>query len=195
LTQYNIKLGLIVDARRELHLSAGEVHKDDLNKPEFERLDEKIMTLDGPTYMKVGLTQIGSVQISGLEVVNVKYPADSLNVYWYLPDEEGPEEARAVSLSQVGLIPRAFPRPKAEKDHLWTFKVEGRSQVSETHIYQIGFQPPFKASDLTVYLTDLSAYGFDSYVIERILYCHRAPAYTEGVLGLSELISQGQLED
>jgi hypothetical protein len=93
------------------------------------------------------------------------------------------------------LIPQSYPRPKAEKDHHWSFRVEGRGPVTETHIYQIGFQPPFKPSDLTIYLTDLSAFGFDSFVIDRILYCHRAPAYTEGVLGLSELVSQGLLED
>jgi hypothetical protein len=195
LSLYNVKVGLIVDARRELHLSAGEIHLDDLDKPRFERLEERIMTLDGPAYMKVGLTQIGSVQISGLEVVNAKYPGDSLTLSWYLPDEEEPSEARVLPLSQVSIVPRPYPRPKAERDHVWTFRVEGRGPVSETHVFQIGFQPPFQASDLTLHLTDLSAYGFDSYVIERVLYCHRAPAYTEGVLGLSGLISQGRLPD
>jgi hypothetical protein len=153
------------------------------------------MTLDGPAFMKVGLAQIGSVQISGLEVVNVKYPGDSLGLAWFLPDEEGPEKAREIPLSRVGLIPQAHPRPKPEKDHVWRFSVSGRGPVSELYIFQTGFQPPFKPSDVTIYLTDLSAYGFDSYVISQILYCHRAPAYTEGALGLSDVISEGQLED
>jgi hypothetical protein len=195
LSNSKIKVGLIIDARRELHLSAGEIHLDDLTKPEFEFLDEKITTMDGPTFMKVGLAQIGSVQLSGLEVVNIKYPADSLELAWYLPDEEDPEEARSIPLSQVGLIPQAYPRAKAEKDHVWRFRVEGRGPVSETLIFQIGFQPPLKPSDLTFYLTDLSEYGFDSYVLSRVLYCSRAPVYTEGDLGLSILISQGQLID
>jgi hypothetical protein len=184
-----------VDARRELHLSAGEIRRDETSKPEFEHMEERIMTLDGPAFMRVGLAQMGSVHVSGLEVVNHSYPGDSLELAWYLPDEEEPGQARDIHLAQVGLIPQAYPRPRAEKDHVWRFRVEGRGPVSETYFFQIGFQPPFKASDLTIYLTDLSAYGFNSLVISRILYCHRAPAYTEGDLGLSELISQGLLED
>jgi hypothetical protein len=145
LSLYNVKLGLIVDARRELHLSAGEVRLDEIGRPEFERLEERIETLDGPAYMKIGLTQIGSVQISGLEVVNVQYPGDSLTISWYLPDEEEPSEAREVPLSHVGLIPKPYPRPKAEKDHVWNFRVEGRGPVSETHVFQVGFQPDRKS--------------------------------------------------
>jgi hypothetical protein len=191
----NVKLGIIVNARRELHLSAGEVHVDNLDKPEFVQLNEEIVTLDGPAYMKVGLAQMGAVQLSGLEVVNVDYPGDSVSIGWYLPDEEDASEAREVKASLVGLIPQGYPRQRAEKDHVWRFRVEGRGPVSETFIFQIGFQPPFKPSDLTFYLTDLSAYGFNSYIISKILYCHRIPAYSESDLGLSEVISEGILQD
>jgi hypothetical protein len=190
-----VKLAVVISARRELHLSAGEVHRDELNKPEFEQLNEEVMTVDGPAFMKVGLAQIGAVQISGLEVVNHSYPGDSIKVQWYLPDEEELSAARDVPVSRIGFIPEKYPRAQAEKDHLWRFRVEGRGPVSETHVFQIGFQPPLKSSDLTIYLTDISAYGFNSLVISKVLYCHRAPAYTEGDFGLSELISEGLLED
>ncbi|MDR1050910.1 MAG: hypothetical protein LBP95_07495 [Deltaproteobacteria bacterium] len=195
MSNHSVKLAVVVNARRELHLSAGEVRLDELDKPEFLQLNEEILTVDGPAYMKVGLAQIGSVQISGLEVVNVDYPGDSLEVFWYLPDEEDPSEAREVPVSRVGLIPGSNPRPRAEPGHVWRFRVEGRGPVSETYIFQAGFQPPFKPSDLTFHLTDLGPYGFDSLVISRILYSYRAPAYSEGDLGLSDLISEGLLED
>jgi hypothetical protein len=73
--------------------------------------------------------------------------------------------------------------------------VEARGPVSETLFFQSGFQPPFKPSDLTMHLVDLAAYGFDSMVLGRLLYCHRAPVYAEAELGLTELISEGLLED
>ncbi|MDR2443388.1 MAG: hypothetical protein LBE31_07710 [Deltaproteobacteria bacterium] len=191
----NIKMAIVVNARRELHLSAGEVHTSDLGKPEFEHLEEQIATLDGPAYLKIGVAQIGSVYLHGAEIVNVKYPRDSLELSWYLPDEEEPEAARIIDLFTVGFIPKPFPRPRAAVDHVWRFRVEGRGPFTETLIFQIGFQPPFKPSDLTLHLTDLSAYGFNSLVLSQLLYCHRAPAYTEGDLAVSEVIAEGILEN
>jgi hypothetical protein len=190
----NLKLALLVSARRELHLTAGEVALDKIGQPEFEHIEEKITTLDGPEYMKVGLAQLGSVYVHGAEVVNVKYPSDSIMLSWYLPDEEEPSAARPINLTYIGLIPKDFPRQIPEKGHVWRFRVEGRSPFVETLIYQIGFQPPFKPSDLTVHLTDLSSYGFNSFVISQILYCHRAPSYTEGDFALTEVISEGLLD-
>jgi hypothetical protein len=195
LSNRNIKLAIVVTARRELHLSAGEVRHDEVDKPEFEQLNEEVMTLDGPAYFKVGLAKVGAVQVHGLEVVNADYPEDSLRVGWYLPDEEEPSEARELKVGRIGFIPETLPRRSAEKDHFWRFRVEGRGPVTETFVFQAGFQPPLMPSDLTFYLTDLREYGFNSLIVSKILYCHRAPAYSEGDLGLSELISEGVLED
>jgi hypothetical protein len=191
----NLKLALVVSARRELHLTAGEVAVDMIGKPEFEHIDEEITTLDGPAYLKVGLAQLGAVYLHGAEIVNVKYPGDSVELSWYLPDEEEPEAAKPVELRYVGWIPSNFPRQQAEPGHVWRFRVEGRGPFVETLFFQVGFQPPFKASDLTIHLTDLSAYGFDSLVISQVLYCHRSPVYTEGDIALNELISEGLLEN
>jgi hypothetical protein len=44
-------------------------------------------------------------------------------------------------------------------------------------------------------LVSLKAYGFDSFILGQVLYCHRAPSYTEGDMGVSELISEGVLSD
>jgi hypothetical protein len=191
----NISLAIVVNARRELHLSAGEVHLDDLGKPEFEQLEEQISTLDGQAFFKVGLATIGSVYLHGAEIVNVTYPRDSLELFWYLPDEEEPDEARPIDLLTVGFIPKSFPRARPEPGHVWRFRVEGRGPFSETLIFKVGFQPPFKPSDLTLHLTDLSEFGFNSLVLSQLLYCHRAPAYTEGELAVSEVIAEGYLEN
>ena len=190
-----LRLAIVVSARRELRLTAGEVGRDQLDKPEFEHMEEEIRVLEGPTYMRVGLANLGSVHLVGPEVVNPVWPQDSLSLAWYLPDEEPPEAARPVPLSKVGLIPEAFHRPAPEAGHVWRFRVEGWGPMEQTIVYQSGFQPPFKPSDLTLNLTPLAAFGYDSLILSRLLYGHRAPTYIEGDLGLAKLIAEGVLED
>ena len=188
-----LRLAIVVRAHRELRLSAGEVRRGELDKPEFEHLEEEILTLDGPAYLRVGLAQVGSVHLAGPEVINPAYPQDSLELAWFLPDEDGP--VTPVSLSRVGLIPETHPRPPAEPGHVWRFRVEGWGPIEQTLIFQHGFQPPFKPSDLTLKLTSLKSFGYDSMILSQLLYCHRAPTYTEGDMGVSELIAEGVLSD
>ena len=188
-----LRLAIVVRAHRELRLSAGEVRRDQLDKPEFEHFDEEVQTLDGPAFLKVGLAQLGSVNLAGPEVVNPAYPQDSLELSWYLPDEESP--ATPINIARVGLIPETFSRPPAEIGHVWRFRVEGWGPVEQTMVFQQGFQPPFKPSDLTLRLTPLKAYGFDSMILGQLLYCHRAPTYIEGDMGVSDLLSEGLWAD
>ena len=190
-----IRLAIVVDARRELHLWAGEALREDLGKPEFEHMEEPLVTLDGTAFMRVGLATVGSVYLHGAEVVNPRYPQDSLELSWYLPDEEDPEEARPINFLTVGIVPAKYPRDRPEPGHVWRYRLEERGPISETLFFQSGFQPPFKPSDLTMHLTDLGAFGFDSLVLGRLLYCHRAPVYAEAELGLTRLVSEGLLED
>jgi hypothetical protein len=169
------------------------VLRDQVDKPEFEHFEEPIQTLDGPAFLKVGLARLGSVHLQGLEVVNPAYPQDSLEMAWCLPDEDGP--LNPIKLSEVGIIPENYPRPPAEPGHVWRFRVEGWGPVEQAFVFQSGFQPPFKPSDLTVKLTSLKAYGFDSLILGQLLYCHRAPTYIEVDMGVSDLLSEGLLAD
>ncbi|MDR3204495.1 MAG: hypothetical protein LBV23_07090 [Deltaproteobacteria bacterium] len=191
----NVKLAVIVNARRELMLTAGEVPLDEPDKPEFEHFDEAVDTLEGPYYMKVGVASLGEVNLSGAEILNVAYPGDSLSISWYLPDEEEPESARPVNVNLVAFIPQLYPRPKASGGHVWRFKVNARGPYSETYVFQIGFQPPFKETDLTFYVADISAYGFNSAIVSRILYCYRAASYSESDWALPERVAEGLLRD
>jgi hypothetical protein len=43
-------------------------------------------------------------------------------------------------------------------------------------------------------LTSLAAYGYDTMILSQLLYNHRAPSYTEGDMGIGELIAEGLLE-
>jgi hypothetical protein len=191
----NLKLAVIVNARRELTLTAGEVPVENPHRPEFEHFSEPVSTIDGPYFLKIGLAQLGEVNLSGAEILNTAYPGDSLALSWYLPDEEEPESARSINVSLVGFIPQLFPRPRASAGNIWRFKVDARGPFTETYVFQIGFQPPFKASDLTFYVTDISAYGFNSAIVSKVLYSYRAPSYRESDGGLPETVAEGLLSD
>ncbi|MDR1546058.1 MAG: hypothetical protein LBU12_04975 [Deltaproteobacteria bacterium] len=190
-----LRLALIVSARRELRLSAGETPLGSESLTGFELLDQRIETLDGPAYQRTGLAQVGSIFLSGAEVVNPAYPEDSLSLSWYLPDEEAPAAARPVPFKGVGLIPAELRREPAEPGGVWRFRVEGCGPFVETLFFDSGFHPPFKASDLTLHLTDLSGYGYASTILTQVLYGHRAPTYSEGEWGFAEVIAEGALDD
>jgi hypothetical protein len=188
-------LALIVSARRELFLSAGEVPLGSPGGPSFEVASETIDTLEGPTRLKVGIAQTGSVNIAGAEIVNLDYPGDSLELSWYLPGEENEEDARPIDLERVGLIPQVLNRDSPEPGNVWYFKVDARGPLRETFFFDSGFQPPFKASDLTLYLTDLGNFGYKTYILSKVLYGHKAPTYTEGDWLPPETIAQGILDE
>ncbi|MDR2612917.1 MAG: hypothetical protein LBG06_08870 [Deltaproteobacteria bacterium] len=190
-----LQLALIVKARRELILSAGERPLGTADgAPDFEVTDETVDTLEGPASRKVGVATTGSVYITGAEIVNLDYPGDSITLSWYLPGEENEEAARPVDLSRVGLIPRVLPRDAAELGFEWYFKMDARSPLKEILFYDSGFQPPFKASDVTLYLTDLGNYGYRTMILTQVFYGHKAPSYTENDWGFPETIAQGRLE-
>jgi hypothetical protein len=54
-----LQVALIVSARRELILSAGEAPAGAPGGASFELTQESIQTLDGPAFLKVGLTRPG----------------------------------------------------------------------------------------------------------------------------------------
>jgi hypothetical protein len=190
-----LQLALIVLARRELTLSAGEVSADGRDEPGLRVESERVETVEGPAFLKVGLSTTGSVNVTGAEVVNAEYPGDSLKIGWYLPSEEGPEMARPVELDKVGVVPSELARDPARPGHVWRFRVDGRGPFVEKLFYNSGYQPPFRPTDVTLHLTDIKNYGFATYVLSKVVYGHKAPSYTEGFLRLSETIAQGTLEE
>ncbi|MDR2351915.1 MAG: hypothetical protein LBF22_01930 [Deltaproteobacteria bacterium] len=189
-----LKLALIVTARRELILSAGEVKRNTNPEDVFTLSSEPVQVLDGPTYLKVGVAQTGSIYVTGAEIINIDYPADSLTLSWYLPGEENADSARPVDLSKVGLIPSVLPRDDTDPENIWYFKVDERGPFTETLFFDSGFQPPFKHSDITLYLTDLGNFGYKTMVLTKVLYGYRAPSYTEGDWTIPKTIAQGFLQ-
>ncbi|MDR1036370.1 MAG: hypothetical protein LBT40_07305 [Deltaproteobacteria bacterium] len=189
-----LKLALIVSAQREIILSAGERPMGSESDTDFEVADETVDTLEGPAHRKVGIASTGSVYLTGAEVQNLDYPAESMSISWYLPGEEDETAARPVDMTKVGLIPSVLARDAAETGFEWHFKVDARSPFREVLFYDSGFQPPFKASDLTLYLTDVGNYGYRTQILSKVFYGHKAPTCTENDWGFPETIAQGKLE-
>jgi hypothetical protein len=188
-----LQLALIVGAKRELTLSADEVTIGQSGPASLEVMKEKVDTLEGPAYLKVGVATVSTVFMVGAEIAEPTSASSSLTMAWYLPDEEGPEKARVIDVSQVGLIPAnmdlATPGPGQE----WWYKLEARGPVEETLFFESGFQPPFKPSDITLYITDLRQLGLPSLILSQVMYGHKVPAYTEGEWGFTQIVSEGRL--
>ncbi|MDR2422937.1 MAG: hypothetical protein LBE01_06110 [Deltaproteobacteria bacterium] len=188
-----LRLALIVEAQRELTFSADETPVGGPSPNALEVVQEKFDTLEGPAYREVGVTTVSQVFLAGAEIANLSDPAASVKLSWYLPDEEGPERARPLDASQVGLIPQDLKRPKPAAGLEWWHKLEARGPVAETYFFESGFQPPFKPSQLTLYMTDLKNFGLSSLILTQITYGHKAPAYSEGDWGFTQTVSEGRL--
>ncbi|MDR1576851.1 MAG: hypothetical protein LBT86_01300 [Deltaproteobacteria bacterium] len=190
-----LRLALIAEAKRELTLSADETPIGGSAGAALEVVKEKFDTLEGPAFRKVGVATVSQVFLTGFEVVDLNAPADSLKLSWYLPDEEEPNKARAVDMNLVGLIPQDLKRDPPALGQEWWRKLEARGPVSETLFFETGFQPPFRASDVVLYLTDLKNFGFDTFILSQVAYGRRVPAYTEAEWGFTQIVSEGRLAE
>ncbi|MDR1608166.1 MAG: hypothetical protein LBT38_07130 [Deltaproteobacteria bacterium] len=188
-----LRLALLVEAKRELTLYADETPIGGSTGAALEVVKEEFDTLEGPAFRTVGVATVSQVFLSGLEIANLNDPASDLKLSWYLPDEEGPEKARLVDVAQVGLIPEDLKRDPPSPGREWWRKLEARDLVSQTLFFETGFQPPFKASDVTLYASDLKNYGFETFILSRVMYGHRVPAYIEGDWGFAQIVSEGRL--
>jgi hypothetical protein len=190
-----LQLALIVRARRELTLSAGEIKRGEAGGSSFELTSEPVQTLDGPAFLKVGLAQTGSVNIMGAEVVNMDYLSDSLRMWWYLPSEQEPGDAQPVDLSQVGVSITTLERERPDPGYVWHFRVDGRGPYTETLFFDSGFMPPFKPTDIRLHLTDIGCYGYNSQILTKVIYGYKAPSFTQGSWGVPETIAQGTIDE
>ncbi|MDR1873046.1 MAG: hypothetical protein LBS60_14190 [Deltaproteobacteria bacterium] len=188
-----LRLALIVEAQRELTFSADEAKIGGPAPDTLEVVKEAFDTLEGPAFRKVGVTTVSRIFLAGAEVANLNDPAASLKLSWYLPGEEGPERAKDLDVAKVGLIPRDLAREAPAPGYEWWHKLEARGPVTETLFFESGFQPPFKPAEITISLTDLRQFGLATFIVSQVTYGHKAPAYTEGEWGFTELVSEGRL--
>lgn len=183
----SIQIALIVSAPRELTLTAGRQEIEP--SPEVEA-DES----DLP-FLNVGRAEGDEVHLSGVLIGDPDHLAACLDVSWFLPDEEGPDMAQPVDVSQAKVVINVAPRHRAEAGCRWHYRLESRKPYLETKFYDSGFLPPFKGSDLTIYLDHLINYNYDGYIISRIDYGHKPPSYVELDWSIPTLEAEGFLPD
>lgn len=186
----SIQIAFVVSAPRELILTAGRQRID----PESETATAEPQE-DDPPFLSIGRAESDEIHMSGALIGDPENLAASLAIDWYLPEEEEADLAQPVDLSEVKIIVRTAPRRKAEPGRRWRYRLESRKPSRELRFYEGGFQPPFRASDLTVYLEHLINYNYDGYIVTGLDYHHKAPTYTESEWSVPTLESEGFLED
>ncbi|MDR1921417.1 MAG: hypothetical protein LBS31_06705 [Candidatus Adiutrix sp.] len=168
----SVKIALIVSAPIELTLNAGREEIEPGPPAPYRSPDD-------PPFLNIGLAETDELHFSGALIGDPEHLAAALSIAYYFPDEEKAGEARPVDLAEARLVVRTTPRQKAAPGWRWRYRLESRRPYREIKIYEGGFQPPFKASDLTLQLEHLINYNYDGYILSRVDYLHKAPAYTE----------------
>lgn len=183
-----LKVALIILAQRELSLTAGQ---REIN-PAVEESGENEEFLP---FLRLGRVEGDYFHLSGALVEDIDQIGAGLTIGWYFPDEEAPEQARIIDLSAAKTTVATAPRKKADPGWLWRYRLESRQKSIQTNIYQSGFQPPFKASDVTLHLCQTVNYNFDGYILARVDYANRPATYVESEWRVPKLESEGCLDD
>lgn len=183
-----LKVALIILAQREFNLTAGQ---SEIN-PAVEESGENEDILP---FLRVGRVLGANFHLGGALVEDLDQIGTGLTIGWYFPDEEEPKQARIIDLSAAKTVITTAPRKRADPGWRWRYRLESRQKSIQINIYQSGFQPPFKASDVTLHLCQAVNYSFDGYILARVDYAHRPPAYVESEWRVPKLESEGYLYD
>jgi len=183
-----IRIALIITAPRELTLTAGREEIDPAPEPAPEPEDDL-------PFLNVGRAKGDEIHLSGPLIGDASSIGASLSIRWFFPDEEDQSQAREVDLSQAGILIHTTPRQRAEAGWRWRCRLESRRNCEEIKFYGGGFQPPFKASELTLHLQYLVNYNYDGYLLSQVDFGHKPPAYIEAEWRPPLVESEGFLED
>lgn len=182
----SIRIAFVVTAPKELTLNAGRV--------EIVAAPAQAEDVD-PPFLKIGRAKGDELHLCGPLIGDPAKLADSLAVSWFFPDEEVPEEARPVDLSETRSVITITARQKADFGWHWRYRYDSRLNCQSTYFFSDGFQPPFKPGELTLYLEYLVNYNYEGYILSHLEYGYRHPSYTESEWGLPTLESEGFLKD
>lgn len=166
----SIRVALIVSAQVELTLTAGRE----------ELIPSSPPPPDPETpFVNVGHADGDEVHITGPKVDDPVQLASSLEIRWYLPDQEDEDEARKIDVSETRLLVNITGLPPAEQGWKRRYRLESRKPCRMVFFYDHGFLPPFKATEITLNFEHLLNYGFDGYILSGVLLGHRPPSYQE----------------
>ncbi|UQZ90038.1 hypothetical protein C4J81_12830 [Deltaproteobacteria bacterium Smac51] len=146
-------------------------------------------------FLNVGRAEGDEVHVSGALIGDPRRLESSLELFWYFPDEETAEAARPVDPSETTVTVTMLPRRKAEPGWRWRYRLESSRPYLETRFFEGGFLPPFNPADVHIYIDHLINYNYDGYVLSRLDYNYRPPAYTEAAWRIPIIEGEGYLED
>ena len=166
----SIRIALIVSSPIELTLTAGR--KEIAPSPQPEPVDDL-------PFINVGRAEGEEIHLSGPLVGDPGHLAAGLSIAWYLPDEEPEEAAQEIDVTQAIVLLNTVERPPADPGWQWHYRLETRRPFRTIFCFDQGFQPPFKASDITLYVDRLTNFNYDGYLIAGLTYVHRKPSYQD----------------
>ena len=120
---------------------------------------------------------------NGVKVDNsFELTKSAITIKYYFPDEEEPEnlgEDRVVDLAEVRVMTKVPKRKKCERGNVYLCGGYYRYDYKEIKHYDTGFMPPFKSGDVTVYLEDLTDFGYDGLIMTDMTYIRKDAVFSE----------------
>lgn len=179
----SIRIALIVSSPIELTLTAGrEEIEPSLPEPSND-----------PPFLNLGRAEGEEIHLTGPLVGDPDHLAAGLSIAWYLPDEEKEEQAREIDVAQALALITAAERPPADEGWRWHYRLETRRPFRTIYIFEQGFQPPFKASDIALNIEHLANFNYDGYIVSSLTYLHRAPTYQESDWRFPTVEAEGRI--
>lgn len=184
-----IKLGLIIQGAEELSWYGLEV----------DRREQKELIREYGKESEIEILDVCDEVFSGIKIDNPDQPAESeLQIKYFFPDEENPDDLpddRLVDLNRASVIIRMPRRKKCERDNVYLCGGDYRRPYREIRLFETGFLPPFKSEDVTVFLDDLSDFGFDGCILGNIRYKIEDAVFTETDIMPGRRLDSKFLED
>ncbi|MEW6267437.1 MAG: hypothetical protein AB1641_30565 [Thermodesulfobacteriota bacterium] len=168
-----ITLGLVIRGKTELIWYGCEIPP--------ARREELIRTYK--TERRIEILDVWDEVFSGLKIDDpARLVETGLVIKYFFPDEEKAARlaaARTVDLDRVKVTVRKPPRKKCEPGHVYVCGGDFRRGYTEIRHFRTPFFPPFKSEDVSLYIDDLSDFGYDGYYLADLKYDWRDAAYVE----------------
>lgn len=171
-----IKIGFIVEGKTMITWYCCQV-------PQTDRQD---LPARFGSEQDVEIIEVCADAFEGLRLEDPQHLANNqVRLSYYFPDEESPDHLppdRIVDLNRVKVFTVKPPRQRADQGYVYLCGGEyGQDYREELH-FESGYSPPFKPEEVSVYIFDLSDFGYNGCVLGRIMYQLKHPDYSENEL-------------
>lgn len=167
-----ITVGFMIKGKKEINWYGTEITNQDGHELLAEYGEEE----------KIEILKACEDFFDGVKISDPDNANEDLELYYYFPDEEEhPSEIgdRMVNLDEANIIVRRLARKKCERDCIYLCGGEIGEDYMEIKHFQTGFLPPFNSGDVTLFIEDLSDFGYSGYILSGIRYSGEDEIFSE----------------